>query len=291
MVNDRVPYIYIKSLDGTIPKLQGDRIEHPDYIREMNLTPDFMFYITNQLIKPISQLYALCVEKLPGYSYPPEYWIQWDTELCGKELYTNDKKRKDRIQALKMKEVEALLFYPYMVQIDPELGKKKARAPIKRKKTNENGEPVEALPDIELTEESKQIEITLKMLKGGTNSEYEGHIQISESTLPKATIIIDETIKVKGNKDQAHIQTTEKAFKIYFKKFPELKGIPIKLRIDKNFIKKLKNAWERADNIQEELEKALNEQDIEKTKELQSLQQTANILSYFQSAPFVFDPK
>jgi len=65
-VNDRVPFIYIET-KGKV-KLQGDRIEHPDFIREHNLKPDYEFYITNQIMKPVCQIYALSLEKLPGYT-------------------------------------------------------------------------------------------------------------------------------------------------------------------------------------------------------------------------------
>ena len=65
-VNDRVPYIYIVT-KGKVA-LQGDRIEHPDYIREHNLKPDYVFYITNQIMKPVCQIYALSLDKLPGYT-------------------------------------------------------------------------------------------------------------------------------------------------------------------------------------------------------------------------------
>ena len=49
--NDRVPYVYInvKEKKGT-KLLQGDRVEHPDFIRDNNLKINFKFYITNQLI-------------------------------------------------------------------------------------------------------------------------------------------------------------------------------------------------------------------------------------------------
>ena len=47
--NDRIPYVYIETKDK--PKLQGDRIETPEYIKEMSLKPDYMFYITNQIMK------------------------------------------------------------------------------------------------------------------------------------------------------------------------------------------------------------------------------------------------
>ena len=64
-VNDRIPYIYIQT-NGKV-KLQGDRIETPDYINEHNLSPDYEFYITNQIMKPVSQIFALCLEELPGF--------------------------------------------------------------------------------------------------------------------------------------------------------------------------------------------------------------------------------
>ena len=52
-VNDRVPYVYI------IPKgkvtLQGERVEDPKFIVENSLEIDYLFYITNQIMKPASQ--------------------------------------------------------------------------------------------------------------------------------------------------------------------------------------------------------------------------------------------
>lgn len=63
--NDRIPYVYITS-KGAIPKLQGDRIELPSYIKEHGLTPDYKFYITNQIAKPVSQVFGLAVDYMPG---------------------------------------------------------------------------------------------------------------------------------------------------------------------------------------------------------------------------------
>jgi DNA polymerase elongation subunit (family B) len=65
--NDRIPYIYVAPPKGKkAPSLQGDRIESPSYIREKKLTPDYAFYITNQIAKPISQVFGLIAENLPG---------------------------------------------------------------------------------------------------------------------------------------------------------------------------------------------------------------------------------
>ena len=62
--SDRIPYVYIQ-VKGEV-KLQGDRIETPSYIRENALTPDYAFYITNQIAKPVSQVFGLALEHIPG---------------------------------------------------------------------------------------------------------------------------------------------------------------------------------------------------------------------------------
>jgi DNA polymerase elongation subunit (family B) len=63
--SDRIPYVYITK-KGPVPKLQGDRIELPSYIKEHGLSPDYAFYITNQIAKPVAQVFGLAVEHIPG---------------------------------------------------------------------------------------------------------------------------------------------------------------------------------------------------------------------------------
>jgi hypothetical protein len=46
---------------------QIERIEQIDYVKERNLAPDTEFYITNQVQKPVAQLFALAIEQLDGY--------------------------------------------------------------------------------------------------------------------------------------------------------------------------------------------------------------------------------
>lgn len=127
--NDRVPYVYIVPPPGVEVKLQGDRIEHVDYVREHGLRPDYRHYITNQIMKPVCQLYALCVERLPGYSFSPGYWEQYAEDLQGQKMYAGKSPKviKDRIAALKMKTVEALLFEPFVEKLEAVvMGKPKA---------------------------------------------------------------------------------------------------------------------------------------------------------------------
>jgi DNA polymerase elongation subunit (family B) len=69
VAGDRIPFMYIRPNDGQlISKLQGDRIELPSYAKEKGLQPDYEMYLENQLSIPISQLFSLVVEQMPGYS-------------------------------------------------------------------------------------------------------------------------------------------------------------------------------------------------------------------------------
>lgn len=110
-VNDRIPFVYIKVPDA---KLQGDRIENPEYIVENNLTPDYLHYITNQIMNPVLQLYALCLEELPNYNKSAEYWSELEETLKEKPLYKDDIKRKNRLDNLKLQAVKELLFDQYI---------------------------------------------------------------------------------------------------------------------------------------------------------------------------------
>lgn len=61
--NDRVPFVYINVKEQKGKKLlQGDRVEHPDFIRENNLKINYKFYITNQICKPVLQILELCLK-------------------------------------------------------------------------------------------------------------------------------------------------------------------------------------------------------------------------------------
>lgn len=62
---ERMGFIYIAPPPGQqAPKLQGDRIEDPSYIKEKALQPDYRYYIEHQLMKPIGQLFGLMVERI-----------------------------------------------------------------------------------------------------------------------------------------------------------------------------------------------------------------------------------
>ena len=82
-VNDRIPFAYIKLSDDVLydkqnpyksgnkkgqPRLrnilQGDRVEHVDYISKNNIPLDYEFYITNQIMNPVKQVLDLKMDPL-----------------------------------------------------------------------------------------------------------------------------------------------------------------------------------------------------------------------------------
>jgi DNA polymerase elongation subunit (family B) len=113
-VNDRIPYVYVIS-EKAGKVLQGDKIEHPDYIKEKGLRPDYEFYITNQIMKPVLQLYALVLEQLPGYTCERGHWNKIE-----KQLVTEGKSVrfvKDKIREMREAEVKKLMFDHVLTRI------------------------------------------------------------------------------------------------------------------------------------------------------------------------------
>jgi hypothetical protein len=74
---DRIGYVYIKQPVGKeASKLQGDRIETPQFITDNNLQPDYAYYIEHQISKPVGEMFAILVEQIPGFDrrmFPPNY--------------------------------------------------------------------------------------------------------------------------------------------------------------------------------------------------------------------------
>ena len=115
--NDRIPYAYVTT--KTVPKLQGDRVEHPDYIKEKNLKIDYLFYITNQIQKPVCQVFALALEELRihGYKLPIDHFDRMKKQLQNGEKQLEPSKIREKIMDKKMDEVYKVLFKK-MVEIE-----------------------------------------------------------------------------------------------------------------------------------------------------------------------------
>ena len=107
---DRIPYVYIVNKKAN---LQGEKIENPTYIKEEKLKIDYAFYISNQIMKPVLQLFALVLYDMPEFKRKVDnFEDRLETLKCSLEP---DKYVK-KVEELKTKEVKKILFDSYLIQ-------------------------------------------------------------------------------------------------------------------------------------------------------------------------------
>ena len=113
-VGDRIPYIYIENPDKTA--LQGERIETQEFIVKNKLKINYTFYITNQIMKPLLQLFALVLEEMTDFKKKKGVTLRkWRNELTDlKREFTDQETYKKKEDALREKETKALLFDEYI---------------------------------------------------------------------------------------------------------------------------------------------------------------------------------
>jgi DNA polymerase elongation subunit (family B) len=113
-VGDRIPFVYIENPDKKA--LQGERIETPDYIKANKVKINYGFYITNQIMKPVQQLFALVLEQMKDFRQKKGHTLRtWKKALEALQYeYPDAEKYKEKEDALRNKEVKALLFDPYL---------------------------------------------------------------------------------------------------------------------------------------------------------------------------------
>jgi hypothetical protein len=88
---ERIQFMYILPTIGQIAsKLQGNRIETPSFIKENNLKIDYKYYIEHQIYNPITQLFGLFVDQMPGYLKPAQpLSIEEKEAYAGELLFKN----------------------------------------------------------------------------------------------------------------------------------------------------------------------------------------------------------
>ena len=111
---DRIPYAYIHN--DTKGALQGDKIEHPSYIQAHRLQLNYSFYITNQIMKPVQQLFALVLEQLPAFQKKKGRFL--DAVETVASTMDDPVKREKKITEMRHKEVKSLLFDEFLVKAD-----------------------------------------------------------------------------------------------------------------------------------------------------------------------------
>ena len=114
---DRIKYVYFVNNDKKA--LQGERIETPQYIIAKKLTIDYNHYITNQLMKPLQQLFGLALEKI--YSYLGK---TRDRQIYFQEMERLEAEFGEDVEIyMKQREkycsekVKGLLFQPFLTKI------------------------------------------------------------------------------------------------------------------------------------------------------------------------------
>jgi len=116
-IGDRIPFVYIQNPDKKA--LQGERIEHPDYIIANKIKPNYAFYITNQIMKPIQQVFALVLENIPSYKRQvPGLKRTIDGWIDKLKDESSDEKIRKKIADVRNKEVKKILFDEYLIEID-----------------------------------------------------------------------------------------------------------------------------------------------------------------------------
>jgi len=112
---DRIPFVYIENSDKKA--LQGDRIELPDYVIKHKLNIDYSHYITNQIMKPVLQLYALVLEQLPSVKNKPMLIKKIKREIESYKTTLEHDKFIEKRDKIRSKYVQKYLFDKTINQI------------------------------------------------------------------------------------------------------------------------------------------------------------------------------
>jgi len=109
---DRIPFVYIHNKNKKA--LQGEKIETPSFIKENNLKIDYSFYITNQIMKPVQQLFALVLEKIWEMQKKNAKIVKFRKEVNKLKETIDPEKWEDKLEQIKNKEIKILLFDDYL---------------------------------------------------------------------------------------------------------------------------------------------------------------------------------
>lgn len=103
---DRIGFVYVVTKTKT--KLQGDRVESPAYALAHKLDLDYSFYLTNQIVKPLQQIFALVLDQIPRYARVRAKHITDQCKLQALEI--TDEKLARREETLRAKYAKDLVF-------------------------------------------------------------------------------------------------------------------------------------------------------------------------------------
>jgi DNA polymerase elongation subunit (family B) len=122
--NERLPFAFVEVKGNKKKMLQGDRIEHPSFIKDNGLELDYEHYITNQVSKPVSQIFGLELENLDekyDYPFPKDFYKKrydhWYNRYKEKGKQFPDVDAEKKIRQERTKKAQELLIDPIIRQI------------------------------------------------------------------------------------------------------------------------------------------------------------------------------
>jgi DNA polymerase elongation subunit (family B) len=137
---DRIKFVFVTNENRKA--LQGEKIETPEYIHHAKLQVDYTHYITNQLMKPLQQLFGLAVDQIwetqgkMGALKTYNKELQQLAKECANDIEVFMKKK----EKLSSQKVKVLLFDRILTRIHQEkhgiqpitgfFGKKGGGAPL-----------------------------------------------------------------------------------------------------------------------------------------------------------------
>ena len=116
---DRMKYLVV--CQGDAKDKLGQRIETPEYIIEKNIPIDYLYYIENQLMEPLKQLFGLALEQIWKYQGKNAAIKTYKKDIAKlqeefPDLETFMKKKEKHCS----KKIEELLFKKFLTKIDHE---------------------------------------------------------------------------------------------------------------------------------------------------------------------------
>ena len=114
---DRIKYLFVTNPDKKA--LQGEKIETPEYIISNHLDIDYTYYITNQLMKPLQQLFGLALEQIWEKQNKRSAITAFNKDMIKLNKETNNNlelfmKKKEKYCSMKVK---TLLFDKFLTKI------------------------------------------------------------------------------------------------------------------------------------------------------------------------------
>ena len=109
---DRIPYVFIHTANKKA--LQGEKIETPTFVLENKLKIDYSFYITNQILKPVQQVFALVLEKMWELQNKWAKIAKFRRDVEQLRSSLSPDKFEDKLDKLKSNEVKAMLFDEFL---------------------------------------------------------------------------------------------------------------------------------------------------------------------------------